>query len=131
MTPTPTPVPIATTPTPVAQVPATVPDTPAIEPATTPAAGETRTLAYDGRLKLRYPPASARQREQGTVVLRVLVDTAGHAQRIEIARSSGHRRLDDAAREAVQGARFIPVLVDGHAQPAWGLVPIAFRLDRG
>ncbi len=120
------PAPIASQPQPVAAAPVD------IAPASAPAAhGETRMLAYDGRLKLRYPAASVRQHEQGTVVLNVLVDVDGKVQRIEIARSSGHRRLDDAAREAAERARFLPVLVDGKAQPAWGLVPIEFRLDRG
>lgn len=93
-------------------------------------AGETRTLAYDGALKLRYPPLSMRQREQGTVLLHVLVDASGSVQRIEITRSSGHAQLDAAAREAVQRAHFKPVLRDGQAIPAWGIVPIEFRLDR-
>jgi protein TonB len=92
--------------------------------------GEARTLAYDGALKLRYPPTSVRQREQGTVLLRVLVDAGGSVQRIEIERSSGHALLDAAARAAVERAHFRPVLRNGLAVPAWGLVPIEFRLDR-
>jgi protein TonB len=131
--PTPPSLPVAATPTPIASAPIPTIAAPIdIAPTSTPAAaGATRTLAYDGRLKLPYPTASVRQREQGTVVLNVLVDVDGHVQRIEVSRSSGHRRLDDAAREAVQRARFLPVLIDGNAQPAWGLVPIEFRLDRG
>jgi protein TonB len=92
--------------------------------------GETRQLDYDGALKLRYPAASLRQREQGRVLLNVLVDANGNVQRIEIARSSGHSNLDAAAREAVQRAHFKPVLRDGKAVQAWGVVPIEFRLDR-
>lgn len=92
--------------------------------------GPSRELAYDGALKLRYPPLALRQRQQGRVLLNVLVDTEGRVQRIEIARSSGHAELDAAARDAVQRARFKPVLRDGVAEPAWGLVPIEFRLDR-
>ena len=123
--------PPATTPAPLASLPVAAAPVD-IAPASAPAAhGETRTLAYGGRLDLRYPPVSVRQREQGTVVLNVLVDVDGTVQRIEIARSSGYRRLDDAARAAAERARFLPVLVDGKAQPAWGLVPIEFRLDRG
>ena len=79
---------------------------------------------------LANAPASVRSREQGTVVLRVLVDARGSAQRIELVRSSGHVRLDEAARDAVGRARFQPVLRNGEAIPAWGLVPVAFRLDR-
>lgn len=93
-------------------------------------AGETRRLAYDGALQARYPAASLRAREQGTVLLRVLVDAQGRVERVEVARSSGHPQLDAAAREAVSKARFKPVLDAGTPTPAWGLVPIEFRLDR-
>jgi protein TonB len=93
--------------------------------------GATQTLAYATPLHPRYPPASAREHEQGTVLLRVLVDASGVPQRIEIARSSGHARLDAAARDSVLQARFRPVLREGAAVSAWGLVPIEFRLDRG
>lgn len=129
-------VPVATTTNPIESAAATtlvasapVSAAPSNAP-TTPAAGATRTLAYDGALRLRYPPASVRQREQGTVLLRVLVDADGAVQRIEIERSSGHAQLDTAARETVQRAHFRPVLRDGQAVPGWGLVPIEFRLDR-
>jgi protein TonB len=93
--------------------------------------GATRTLAYATPLQPRYPPASVRAREQGTVMLRVLVDQTGVPQQVEIARSSGHARLDAAARESVMHARFRPVMRNGEATSAWGLVPIAFRLDQG
>jgi protein TonB len=110
---------------PVADVPADAPIGDVGGPA-----GETRQLAYDGALKLRYPVASLRQREQGRVLLNVLVDANGSVQRIEIARSSGHASLDAAARDAVRNAHFKPVLENGKAIAAWGLVPIEFHLDR-
>jgi len=91
--------------------------------------GASRVLAYDGALKLRYPPSSIRAHEEGQVLLNVLVDADGHAQRVEIARGSGHAALDAAAREAVLRAHFKPVLRDGVAVSAWGVVPIRFRLD--
>jgi|GEM_PF-1268287 len=93
------------------------------------AGGASRVLAYDGALKLRYPPSSVRAHEEGQVLLNVLVDADGHAQRVEIARGSGHAALDAAAREAVLRAHFKPVLRDGVAVSAWGVVPIRFRLD--
>ncbi|MBC8027733.1 MAG: TonB family protein [Steroidobacteraceae bacterium] len=73
-----------------------------------------------------YPHESSRKRERGIVVLRVLVDTAGRPAQIQIERSSGFARLDDAARAAVQKALFRPHEVDGHAQPAQVLIPIEF-----
>ena len=90
-----------------------------------------QALAYATPLQPRYPPASMRAEEQGIVMLRVLVDETGVPQRVEIARSSGHARLDVAARDSVLKARFRPVMRNGQATPAWGIVPIEFRLDRG
>lgn len=95
------------------------------------ATGESRLLAYEHAPRLDYPRAALRRRAEGTVVLHVLVDAEGRAQRIELSRSSGHRELDDAARAAVGRARFRPVLERGVAVPAWGFVPIEFRLSRG
>jgi len=89
------------------------------------------TLAYETIVQPRYPQASIRNGEHGTVLLRVLVGTDGLAKQIDIARSSGHPRLDRAAREAVQRWRFRPVTINGVVVPASGLVPVAFDLDRG
>src|SRR5690606_2192002 len=61
----------------------------------------------------RYPPQSRRLREQGLVVLRVLIDEKGQACSIEVESSSGHVRLDHAAKEAVAAAAFRPDVEDG------------------
>ena len=129
-------VPVATTPAiPVAETTPTTtqvdstPPTPAGDDIG--AGGATQTLAYATPLTPRYPPASLRAHEQGTVLLRVLVDEGGVPQRVEIARSSGHARLDTAARESVMHARFRPVVHNGTPAAAWGIVPIAFELDHG
>lgn len=79
----------------------------------------------------RYPPQSRRLREQGLVVLRVVIDEQGAASSIEIETSSGHSRLDDAAREAVLRAAFRPYLEDGEPRRALVLIPIEFALNRG
>jgi protein TonB len=121
------PIPAADTPT-TADASTSVPATPGDDIG---GGGATQTLAYATPLQPPYPPASARAREQGTVMLRVLVDPSGVPQRVEIARSSGHARLDAAARDSVMRARFRPVMRNGEAASAWGLVPIEFRLDRG
>jgi len=73
-----------------------------------------------------YPSESSRKRERGTVLLRVLVDAAGRPAQVELERSSGYSRLDDAARTAVQKALFRPYEVNGIAQPAQVLIPIEF-----
>jgi len=74
----------------------------------------------------KYPAESQRHRERGTVLLRVMVDAFGYPAQIQIERSSGFARLDDAARVAVEKALFHPHVVNGIAQPAQVLVPIEF-----
>ena len=78
----------------------------------------------------RYPPQSRRLREQGLVVLRVVIDEQGSACDIEIETSSGYARLDNAAREAVERAAFRPYVEDGAPRRALVLIPIEFALNR-
>jgi len=78
----------------------------------------------------KYPQASRRQREEGTVILRVLVDPSGHAARIEVHQSSGFSRLDHAAREAVEQAEFKPYVEGGIVQATLVLIPIEFSLNQ-
>lgn len=78
----------------------------------------------------RYPPQSRRLREQGLVVLRVLIDENGVASSIEVETSSGYTRLDHAARDAVARAAFRPYVEDGAPRRALVLIPIEFSLNR-
>jgi periplasmic protein TonB len=78
----------------------------------------------------RYPPQSRRLREEGVVVLRVLIDERGQACDIAIESSSGYARLDRAAREAVASAVFRPYVEDGAPRRAQVLIPIEFFLNR-
>jgi protein TonB len=73
-----------------------------------------------------YPAESRRSGEQGLVVLRVLIDEAGHVAQIEVQRSSGFARLDDAARKAVSQAQFRPYVENGVPRQALAVVPIEF-----
>lgn len=89
------------------------------------------TVEYVREPSPRYPPQSRRLREQGLVVLRVVIDERGEASSIEIETSSGHTRLDDAARDAVLRAAFRPYVEDGEPRRALVLIPIEFALNRG
>lgn len=77
----------------------------------------------------KYPPQSRRMGEEGKVVLRVLINERGRADRIDIHQSSGSPRLDQAAREAVQMARFKPYIENGSAIAVFAIIPIAFKLE--
>ena len=76
-----------------------------------------------------YPSLARRAGEQGRVVLRVLVNPRGNADEVEIRTSSGHRRLDESARETVRRWRFVPAKRGDDPVPAWVLIPISFRLE--
>lgn len=73
-----------------------------------------------------YPPLSKRDGEEGTVILRVLVNTQGRPERIDIKQSSGFARLDEAARQAVSRYLFKPYLEDGRPVAVVAPVPIRF-----
>jgi protein TonB len=76
-----------------------------------------------------YPSMSRRMGEQGKVMLRILVNEKGRAERIDIQHSSGFARLDEAARAAAARALFKPYIEDGKAMPIYVVVPIGFQLD--
>ena len=76
----------------------------------------------------RYPYLSRSREEEGKVILRVHVDKQGRASRIETIQSSGHSRLDKAARKAVKNWTFIPALEDGNPTTGIVQVPISFVL---
>ncbi len=77
-----------------------------------------------------YPAAALRAGQQGTVVLKVLVDVDGSPLRVDIERSSGHRSLDLAARiQVLRQWKFQPATDGGRAVQAVGLVPVDFSLQ--
>ena len=75
-----------------------------------------------------YPMLSRRLREEGEVMLRVLVTADGQPARIEVRTGSGSERLDRAAEDAVARWRFVPARRGDTAVEAWVLVPIVFKL---
>jgi protein TonB len=75
-----------------------------------------------------YPALSRRIGEQGKVMLRVLVNAKGTADKIELRSSSGSSRLDDAALDSVKRWRFVPARQGDQPVAAWVLIPITFSL---
>lgn len=76
-----------------------------------------------------YPGMSRRMGEQGTVLLRVFINTEGRAEKAEIRTSSGYNRLDEAALATVQRWRYVPGKRAGVPEAMWFNVPIRFVLD--
>lgn len=75
-----------------------------------------------------YPVESRQLREQGTVILAVLLSPDGRVDQISIKQSSGFFRLDRAAMSAVRHWRWSPTLIDGQAVAVRGMLTIPFIL---
>jgi protein TonB len=89
---------------------------------------EISSVEYVRAPEPRYPPSSRAAREEGLVLLRVVVDERGRAGDVTVLKSSGHARLDEAALAAVRRALFKPYLEDGVARAAVVTVPIEFAV---
>jgi periplasmic protein TonB len=81
----------------------------------------------------RYPSQSRKQHEQGLVMLCVIIDERGIASQIDVERSSGCARLDQAARDGVLPASFRRVwlsMLMRRGVRCWCSSPIEFSLSR-
>jgi protein TonB len=67
--------------------------------------------------------------EEGTVSLRFLVGADGRVIQIEIEKSSGFKRLDEATRVCFARSRFQPATVDGRPEQAWASMKYTWRLE--
>lgn len=85
---------------------------------------------YLNNPKPPYPALSRRLGEEGVVLLRVYVSVNGQPEQIQLAKSSGYERLDDAALQAVSSWKFIPARQGKIGVAAWVQVPVSFQLRR-
>ena len=76
-----------------------------------------------------YPPSAKRMEETGVVVLRFLVDVDGGVAESAVESSSGHPRLDEAARNALSLCRFKAGTVDGKPEKSWAKVRYVWKLE--
>ena len=86
-------------------------------------------MAYLNNPAPDYPSMSRRQGEEGRVLMKVLVSASGAAEDVQVEKSSGSDRLDNAAVSAVKRWRFIPAKKNNQPLSAYVLVPIKFSLD--
>jgi protein TonB len=76
-----------------------------------------------------YPSLSRKLREQGRVILRVLVSANGVADQVELQTSSGYPRLDESARTTISRWKFVPAKRGAEPIAGWVLIPINFNLS--
>ncbi|MGE8550143.1 MAG: energy transducer TonB, partial [Acinetobacter calcoaceticus] len=112
-------------PSPVA-APAPVAAAPAPKPA-----GVTRGVSEGsaGCKKPEYPREAEMSGEQGTVRIRVLVDTNGSVIEAKVKKSSGSRILDKAATKAYSLCTFKPAMKDGVPQQDWYEIEYPFVIE--
>lgn len=77
-----------------------------------------------------YPKLSRKRKEQGTVLLWLLVSSQGVVTEIKIKQSCGFERLDQAAMQAVKKWQFSPAKKDGKAIDYWYEMPMTFSLNQ-
>ncbi len=125
--PSPTPAPAADpTPAPAAAAPAATPS-PARETMQVSAPKNVPTLQCNF-VKPDYPSMSRRRGESGTAYVHFVVGVTGKIESVELQKSSGYPRLDDAALDAMRSTTCRPYIENGQAIRAARTQPYNFGL---
>jgi periplasmic protein TonB len=113
--------------------PVSAPPAPNPAPAANPAAAAVSAARFDAAYlhnpRPSYPALSRRLGEEGKVMLKVRVSAEGLPLTVDLEKSSGFERLDEAARQVVGHWRFVAAKRGDETIEATVIVPIAFRLD--
>ncbi|KEZ02067.1 energy transducer TonB [Burkholderia sp. MSh2] len=127
--PTPAPAPADPTPAPAAPAPAA--------PAAPGPARETMQVSAPKNVaaltcnfvKPTYPPMSRRRGETGTAYVHFIIGVTGKIESVQLQKSSGYPRLDEAALEATRTSTCPPYIENGQAIRAAHTLPFNFTLD--
>ena len=84
---------------------------------------------YERTPQPSYPATSRARGEQGEVLLKVEVLVNGRVGQLEVQKSSGHARLDEAALITVRNWRFKPARKGRETVICWVNIPITFSLN--
>jgi TonB family protein len=91
--------------------------------------GESRSAQILSQPRPLYPSDARDDGVEGTVVLTVSIDAQGHVTSAKVARSSGDRRLDRSAAEAVGKWTYAPSLKDGLPTESSIRIRVEFKLE--
>jgi protein TonB len=76
-----------------------------------------------------YPAAARRANETGTVRMLFLIDVDGRVLDSKVERTSGSRRLDEAARAGLSLCKFKPATLNGRPERTWGRIDYVWTLE--
>lgn len=105
------------------------PSEPAPPAPSTPRVVKSSSVCYLVRPVPVYPIASQELGEEGTVIVKVLIDQQGKAKEVSVDKSSGYPRLDRAAVAAEKTARYRPYMEGGVVHMALVTHPTTFTLN--
>lgn len=77
--------------------------------------------------KIQYPVSLASEGEEGTVLLRVLVDEEGNYRKHQVV-SSSNPEFTASAEKNLEDLEFTPAKLHGKAVTSWVFIPVKFRL---
>jgi TonB family protein len=83
--------------------------------------------AYPHQVNI-YPRVAILNRQEGTVVVRLLILTSGEVGDVDVVKSSGYPQLDAAALVATGAWRYLPAMREGAPVSAEINVAIRFKL---
>jgi protein TonB len=102
---------------------------PAPAPPFAPIARTAAVISATSCEKPDYPSASRRLEEEGTVTLKFLVGSDGKVKESAVEKSSGFRRLDEAARQGLAKCLFKPGTENGQPVEGWANIKYTWRLE--
>ncbi len=94
--------------------------------------GETSEASFSANYlsnpKPDYPAEARENGEEGTVMLRAVINPEGNPIQVKISKSSGSQALDHAALVAVKRWRFVPAKKEGIAVEGTVIIPLSFHI---
>ena len=76
-----------------------------------------------------YPTLSRRRGETGRAVVQFMLSAAGKIENVELKKTSGYDRLDQAALDAIRSSSCKPYMVDGEPTRVPAVQPFDFSLN--
>lgn len=95
--------------------------------------GDQPPVGVNPETPIEYPEALFEQGIEGSVLLRLFVDSSGNLlmDSASVHESSGYPALDSAAMAGAEALRFSPAMRDGRAVATYFLQPVEFRFPAG